>query len=223
MTKKKIFLASSSELKDDRQQFEIFINRKNKEWYGKGIFLELIIWEDFLDALAQTRLQDEYNKAIKDSDIFVMLFFTRVGKYTQEEFETAFGEFKAANKPIIFTYFKDADISTGSASRTDLQSLWVFQDKLKELDHFYTAYKSIEELQLKFTQQLEKLVANGFIAFNEPVQETSEKNIVEKDIERVKKINIGDKESTNNQGFDKINIVKGNVRDADEFTLGDGH
>ena len=27
----KIFLASSSELKDDREQFEIFINRKNKE------------------------------------------------------------------------------------------------------------------------------------------------------------------------------------------------
>lgn len=28
----KIFLASSSELKEDRAQFEIFINRKNKEY-----------------------------------------------------------------------------------------------------------------------------------------------------------------------------------------------
>ena len=65
MQKKKIFLASSSELKDDRQQFEIFINRKNKEWVDRGVFLELVIWEDFLDAMSQTRLQDEYNKAIK--------------------------------------------------------------------------------------------------------------------------------------------------------------
>ena len=66
-TKKKIFLASSSELKEDRQQFEIFIDRKNKEWVDKGIFLELIIWEDFLDALSKTRLQDEYNQAIRDA------------------------------------------------------------------------------------------------------------------------------------------------------------
>ena len=37
----KIFLASSFELKADRDQFEIFINRKNKEWVNKGIFFEL--------------------------------------------------------------------------------------------------------------------------------------------------------------------------------------
>ena len=35
----KIFLASSSELKDDRQQFEIFINRKNKEYIKDSVFL----------------------------------------------------------------------------------------------------------------------------------------------------------------------------------------
>lgn len=166
MGKKQIFLASSSELKEDRSAFEIFINRKNKEWYDKGVFLELIVWEDFMDAVAQTRLQDEYNQAIRESDIFVMLFFTKVGKFTQEEFETAFGQFKINNKPFIFTYFKDAAINTGSASRDDLQSLWAFQDKIKELGHFVTVYKNIEELQLKFTQQLDKLVANGSITFN---------------------------------------------------------
>ena len=85
----RLFLASSSELKDDREQFEIFINRKNKELHTKGIFLELIVWEDFLDAISQSRLQDEYNKAIIGCDIFVMLFCTKVGKYTYEEFEKA--------------------------------------------------------------------------------------------------------------------------------------
>ncbi|MEO1437156.1 MAG: hypothetical protein AAFV80_16560, partial [Bacteroidota bacterium] len=33
-------------------------------------------------------LQAEYNKAIQHSDIFISLFATKVGKYTQEEFET---------------------------------------------------------------------------------------------------------------------------------------
>jgi hypothetical protein len=103
MNKKKIFLASSAKLVDDRRQFELFINRKNKAWVEKGVFLELVIWEDFLDAISQTRLQDEYNRAIRDCDLFVMLFFTKVGKFTEEEFETAFGQFKATNKPFIFT------------------------------------------------------------------------------------------------------------------------
>ena len=43
MKKIKLFLASSSELKEDRQQFEIFINRKNKLWIDKGIFLCYIV------------------------------------------------------------------------------------------------------------------------------------------------------------------------------------
>ena len=73
MTTKRIFLASSSELKEDREQFEIFIDRKNKDWNSKGVFLELVIWEDFLDAMSKTRLQDEYKKAIRDCDIFVTL------------------------------------------------------------------------------------------------------------------------------------------------------
>ena len=56
MTKKtKLFLASSAELEADRRQFEIFLNRKNKEWVEKGAFLELVIWEDFLDVLADLR------------------------------------------------------------------------------------------------------------------------------------------------------------------------
>lgn len=165
MTKKKLFLASSSELKEDRKEFEIFINRKNKDWVDRGVFLELVLWEDFLDTVSRTRLQDDYNKAIRESDIFVMLFFSKVGQYTEEEFETAFGQFKATNKPFIFTYFKDAEVSLGSANEDDLMSLLAFKKKLSALGHFYTRYKNIDELKFHFDQQLDKLVASGFVEF----------------------------------------------------------
>jgi hypothetical protein len=165
MTTKKIFLASSAELKADRSEFEIFIGRKNKDWIGKGVFLELVIWEDFLDAMSQTRLQDEYDKAIRECDLFVTLFWTKVGQYTEEEFETAFGQFKSTNKPFIFTYFKDAEISVDSANKKDLMSLWAFQEKLGSLGHFYAVYKNVDELKFKFNQQLDKLALNGFIEF----------------------------------------------------------
>lgn len=55
MQTKKIFLASSEELKADRDQFEIFIGRRNKEWHRKGVFLELLMWEDFHAVLHQGR------------------------------------------------------------------------------------------------------------------------------------------------------------------------
>jgi len=166
MLRKKLFLASSRELEEDRKEFEIFINRKNKDWVVKGVFLELVVWEDFLDAISKTRLQDEYNNEIRQCDVFVMLFSTKVGQYTEEEFETAFGQFKATNKPFIFTYFKDAEISTGSANKKDLMSMWAFQEKLSALGHFYTVYKNTDELKLKFNQQLDKLAAKGFVEFN---------------------------------------------------------
>ena len=177
MEHKKIFLASSSELKEDREQFEIFISRKNKSWVRKGVFLELVIWEDFLDVVSQTRLQDEYNEAIKECDLFVMLFFSKVGKYTEKEFETAFGQFKQTNKPFIFTYFKDAQVNMSDIN-DDVLSLLQFKKKLGNLGHFYTAYKSVDELLLKFGQQLEKLVDNKFIEFNKEEADQESKQIV---------------------------------------------
>ena len=103
----KIFLASSNELIDDRQQFEQEINRKNKLWHAKGVVFHLEIWEDLSTRMSLTRSQDEYNEKIKESDLFVLLAYSKVGMYTEEEFETTFGAFNQNKKPFIFTYFKD--------------------------------------------------------------------------------------------------------------------
>ncbi|MCF8366055.1 MAG: DUF4062 domain-containing protein [Bacteroidales bacterium] len=160
MQKIKIFLASSSELQADREQFEIFIYRKCKVWYDKGVFLHLDVWEDFTDAMSAGGLQSEYNKAVSSSDIFVLLVHNKVGKYTSEEFEKAFGQFSETNKPFIFTYFK-TPITT--QNREDIESLWAFEDKLKVLKHFKTEYQNIEGLREHFGNQLAKLENNGFI------------------------------------------------------------
>ena len=163
MQKVTLFLASSSELKADRDQFEIFIYRKCKAWFDQGIFLHLDIWEDFLDAMAAGGLQSEYNRAIKACDIFVLLAYNKVGKYTAEEFEQAFGQFSTTQKPFIFTYFKTPPTTT---NREDLQSLWAFEDTLKELNHYKTEYRHIEGLREHFGNQLDKLAAAGFFQLN---------------------------------------------------------
>jgi len=153
----KIFLASSSELKVEREQFEIFIHRENQRLYKNGIFMELIVWENFIDAISQTRLQDEYNNAVKNSDIFVSLFFTKAGKFTQEEFEKAFGQFQKTGKPLVYTYFKDGDINMESIT-DEVQSFLDFRKRVFELGHYRTIYKNIEDLKLQFRNQLDKIL-----------------------------------------------------------------
>lgn len=159
MKKINLFLASSSGLKADREQFEIFIYRRCKAWFERGIFLHLDVWEDFLDAMSPDGLQREYNKAVQASDIFVLLVQNKVGKYTAEEFGEALGQFSSTQKPFIFTYFKPPT----TTDREDLQSLWAFEDELKRLGHYKTPYNSIEGLREHFGNQLDKLAANEFI------------------------------------------------------------
>ncbi len=160
LKKIRIFLASSNELEEERREFELCIGRLNKHYIEKNIFLELERWEDFIDSMSQTGLQKEYNNAVRNSDIFVMLFFTKVGKYTLEEFETAFGHFKKNKSPKIYTYFKNANIKSGDLRKEDTQSLFAFQDRLKELGHYQTKYENTEGLKHHFSDQLRKILPN---------------------------------------------------------------
>lgn len=149
----KIFIASSSELKEDRDKFLMFISRENNRLSKEGVYLEIIQWENFKDAISDTRLQDEYNKAIRACEIALCLFFTKVGKYTAEEFDTAYQSFKANKKPAIYTYYKNAAINIGSITE-EINSLFEFKKKLASLGHFPTEYTNIDGLINHFNSQL---------------------------------------------------------------------
>ena len=98
-------------------------------------------------------------KAVRESDIFVLLAHNKIGKYTAEEFGQAFGQFSETSKPFIYTYFKPHT----TRNREELSSLWDFEDKLKELKHYKTEYENISELREKFSQQLSQLISSEAI------------------------------------------------------------
>jgi hypothetical protein len=155
MRKIRIFLASSNELKPEREQFEIEIYRKCKAWYDKGLFLHLDIWEDVSARLSVNGSQSAYNKFVQSADLFVFLAYTKVGMYTAEEFERAFGQFASTQKPFIFTYFKNAP--------SDVEdSLHAFKNKLAELKHFYSPFSDANDLWNQFNKELERLELDGF-------------------------------------------------------------
>ena len=158
----RIFLASSAELREDRDAFDLYFRQQNDRLRKQGLYLEITRWENFLDAMTNTRLQDEYNKKIRNCDIFVSLFKTKTGRYTEEEFGIAHHIFRETGKPLIYTYFEEATVSASAINRRDLVSLWDFQEKLAELGHFWTKYRSIDDLIKRFRDQLDKLRDEGF-------------------------------------------------------------
>ncbi|MEO0877053.1 MAG: hypothetical protein AAFY48_20850, partial [Bacteroidota bacterium] len=110
--------------------------------------------EYFLDTISATSLQDEYNKEIKQCDIVICLFHTKVGQYTAKEFDTALGEFRNSGRPHILTYFKEAPVKPSQIKDSSLND---FKEKLQEIKHFWTTYESLGDLKLHFIEQLKKM------------------------------------------------------------------
>jgi hypothetical protein len=156
----RIFLASSSELREDRDELELFFRQHNDQLVQRGHYLKIVRWEHFLDAMLETRIQYEYDEAIRDCDVFVSLLSTKTGKYTEEGFEVTHRQFKNTDKPLIYIFFRDLDIKADAARKEDIDSLRAFQEKLKKLGHFHTSYDSIEHLKLKFGDLLDTLLVD---------------------------------------------------------------
>jgi hypothetical protein len=139
-------------------EFDLYFRQQNDSLLKENIYLPIVRWENFLDSMSETRLQDEYNKAIRECDVVVSLFFTKTGKFTDEEFDVAHMQFQSTGRPLIYTYFKNADIKTGSAREEDLISLWAFQKKLKNLGHYQTNYDNTEHLKRQFRDQIDRIL-----------------------------------------------------------------
>ena len=168
----RIFLASSNELKRERELFEIEIYRKCKAWLNKGIFLHLDIWEDLTAKMSTRGSQSDYNEYVKKANLVVLLAHTKVGQYTEEEFDTAKRQFDANKQPFIYTYFKEVTGETES-------SLETFKDKLSQLKHFYHFFENSDDLWNQFNKELEMLELNGFTKNEQVVR--NESNIENRD------------------------------------------
>ena len=95
----KVFIASSAELDQDKTMFDVYFSDKNKLYRKKDIEFDHRTWKDFCSSLNDGRLQDRYNAYIRECDLVIFLFHTRLGKYTREELEVALAAFRE-NKDV---------------------------------------------------------------------------------------------------------------------------
>lgn len=157
MREVKVFIASSAELKEDKQVFDLYFSEKNKLFRHKNIDFNQKTWMDFSSSINEGRLQDRYNDYIKECDIVIFLFHTKLGQYTKEELSIAYNQFlNNRKKPRIFVYFKENEIED--------KKLLDFKSYCESnFGHFCDIYTSTEDLLLKFDKQIQILETEGFI------------------------------------------------------------
>jgi internalin A len=139
-------------LKDVREAIhKLFSEENNKVMEkGNGIYVQIVQWEGLPEHISQDCKQGDYNEELKNCEVFLSLFWTKVGKYTEEEFDLAYSEFKANRQPyILYTYFKELALEKkATLSDDDLLSLLSFKKKLhNEIKHFQSNFTSITKKQ----------------------------------------------------------------------------
>lgn len=228
----RIFIASSSELLQDRKEFREFLSIENDRLVSKGVYLKLIQWENFLDTVSQTSLQDEYNKELKDAQIVICLFFTKAGKYTQQEFDVALQQFRETGSPLIYTYFKSGAPEPNPNDPLTME-LSTFKKRLADIGHFYTVYNNIDDLKYQFRKQLDRLEDKGLIVFQEEIKKQTAdavtnyfkiKNaVIGSTISAGGDVNIGDKITNTATATGNNNIIIQGVTDSSITVNVNGH
>lgn len=198
----KIFIASSSELEEDRRAFRELLSVENDRLHYKGVYLELVQWEYFFNAVSQDSKQGDYNEKLKECDIVICLFYLKAGKYTQLEFDTALKQFNETGAPLIYTYFKEPDNAdkapaANAVSDERKQDLVNFKKRLSSIGHFYTKYTNIDNLKLQFLKQLDILQDKGFIKLKEEVKSET-KDAVANYFSNISNSNLANVQGNNN-------------------------
>lgn len=152
----KIFLASSDELKPDRDAFGNLVRRLDRIYEKRGVRIDLFEWEDYDAAYNNVPKQDEYDEQVRASDMFLALFHIKGGKFTIREFSVATEEFRNHASPKVFVYCKD--LQPGEKESAELAD---FKRVLyQELGHYWCRYGNSDTMQLHFVMQLQ-LVENS--------------------------------------------------------------
>ena len=150
MTTIHIFLGSSlGELHENRMEIGNYVRKLNDIYKDRDVYIKLYECEDENAAMVKGRKQEEYNEEIRQSDIFLVLFYNRAGQYTIEEFHEAYKQFQKTGAPAILTCFRQGE---GYAPE---QSVLEFMDELdKQLGHYYKRYTHIDSVKLTLLLQM---------------------------------------------------------------------
>ena len=109
----RVFIASSEELLEERDQLSVLLQGLNRTLNRFGINFIVDRWEYMSSKWEVPSKQRAcYNEAVRASDICIVLFWTRRGKYTLEELDVAFKSLcPEIGSKTFYIYFKSIEPS----------------------------------------------------------------------------------------------------------------
>ena len=143
----KIFISSSCELSAERKALAEFATEVNNIWCDKGITVIPVEWEFVESGLNGRSKQDEYNQAIDECVRCVVMFATKVGKYTKEELDYAFQRAKEGENPKHVNVLFKCDDFKELEKYPDVRGVYYY---LMKNEAFPEKFNTLESLKLKF-------------------------------------------------------------------------
>ena len=150
-----VFLASSDELKNDRNSFHSLVASLDEIFEPRGYRIRCRRWEDFSAFCTGTRTQDDYNRIVRASDICICMFRRKAGEYTIEEFNQALDEYvKNQSHPKTFVYIRA--LIEGEMEDEALKRFK--EDLFDRVGHYWCNYATDDAMKLHFVMQLERII-----------------------------------------------------------------
>lgn len=157
VSKYRIFLASPSDLTEEREAIDAVISELNENYGNQNnIIIELLKWEtNSAPAISNDSVQSIINNDIPEYDLFIGLLWMKFGtptklfgSGTEEEFELAHAKFiKDPNSIQILFYFKNAfPASFDDINPEQLIKVKKFKSSLGEKNVLYWDYDKNEDL-----------------------------------------------------------------------------
>lgn len=165
----KLFLASPSDVKEERLIVENVINDFNNTYSSQlNARIELCSWEkssypsvgEYPQAVINSQIGDEY-------DIFLGILWTRFGSKTlnyesgtEEEFYRALERSQQVGKVHIMMYFNIEGVPLDSLDIEQYSKVRAFQKQIAELGCYYFTYVSSENFKNDLRVHLYKVIEN---------------------------------------------------------------
>lgn len=161
----KFFIGSGAELTEEREKCISIFHRISRSHIH--LSLEPILWEYEMvksNFLGFKNIQSAINPTLATCDVAIFIFYSKIGKYTREEFELA------AKSKTVFVFFKNGFKPTAE-TQVEYNELMQFKACLNDTI-LYNHFNNISEFELKLFEN-----TNHFLSKNFNVKRNYEKTI----------------------------------------------
>lgn len=164
-----VFVASPSDVPEERNLLEAVIDELNRVWADSlGVSYRLYKWELNVKPGIGEEPQAVINAQIPaDYDLFIGIFWTKLGSPTKsfqsgtiEELERAISRRKTTGSPEVMIYFKDAPVHPSKLDPSQLQKLNEFRDTLSSKGALYSIFEDQDGFEASLRSHLSAFARN---------------------------------------------------------------